>query len=135
MYTIKEISEMMGLKASTIRYYEEIGLLENVVHKDKYHRLYDQKHVDRLGAIECFKKARLSLEDIKQFFEYEKNMESCSGMIIDMMTQQEEKTLEAMRTLEEGLNHVRKKIKYYSIVDNAVKTGERIPTWNEIFEK
>lgn len=135
MYTIKEISEMMGLKASTIRYYEEIGLLENVVHKDKYHRLYDRQHVDRLGAIECFKKARLSLEDIKQFFEYEKNMESCSGKIIDMMTQQEEKTLEAMRTLEEGLNHVRKKIKYYSIVDNAVKTGERIPTWNEIFEK
>ena len=38
------------------------------------HFLDDDTHIDRLEAIECFKKARLSLEDMKQFFEYEKNI-------------------------------------------------------------
>lgn len=54
MYSIKEISEKFGLKASTIRYYEEIGLLEDVEHKDTYHRVYTDAHIDRLSAIECY---------------------------------------------------------------------------------
>ena len=53
MYTIREMSEKTGLPASTIRYYEEIGLLENVVHKDGYHRMYDDSHLERMAAIEC----------------------------------------------------------------------------------
>ena len=45
MYSIKDMTEKFGLNASTIRYYEEIGLLENVEHKDKYHRIYQNKNL------------------------------------------------------------------------------------------
>ena len=31
-YTIREMSERFGLPASTLRYYEEIGLLTDVIH-------------------------------------------------------------------------------------------------------
>lgn len=133
MYTIKEISEKFGLKASTIRYYEEIGLLEDVEHKDTYHRVYTDAHIDRLSAIECFKKARLSLDDIKQFFEYEKDIEANSSNIVKMMKQQEMRTQDEINTLLAGLEHVQKKIKYYSAVDNAIKQNKPIPKWEEIF--
>lgn len=134
MYTIKDMTEKFGLKASTIRYYEEIGLLNDVEHKDTYHRVYNDSHIDRLSAIECFKKARLPLEDIKQFFEYEKDITANSGKIVDMMKQREESTKVEIENLVSGLQHIQKKIKYYSAVDEAIKNHTPIPSWNEIIE-
>lgn len=132
MYTIKEMSEKFELNASTIRYYEEIGLLEDVEHKDKYHRIYTDAHVDRLAAIECFKRARLPLDDIKQFFEYEKNISSNSTKILEMMKKQEDRTQNEIENLMSGLKHIQKKIKYYSAIDEAIKSNSPLPSWEEI---
>ena len=98
-YTITELSKMFHLPASTLRYYEKIGLLENVEHVNSYRRVYDESHVDRLNAIECFKKALLPLDEIKAFFTYEKDLVANSEKILDMMKTQEEKTLETMKDL------------------------------------
>ena len=134
MYTIKDMTEKFGLKASTIRYYEEIGLLEQVEHTDSLRRLYNDAHVERLAAIECFKKARLPLVDIKQFFEYEKDIKSNSGNIVEMMKQQEARTKLEIEDLISGLEHVQKKLKYYSAVDEAVRANKTIPKWEDIIE-
>lgn len=39
-----------------------------------------------------------------------------------------------MKTLKAGLDHVRKKIKYYTAVDEAVSNKEKIPKWEEIIK-
>ncbi|MCI7577174.1 MAG: MerR family transcriptional regulator [Spirochaetia bacterium] len=135
MYSIKDMSEKFNLPASAIRYYEEIGLLENVEHKNGYHRIYDESHVDRLNAIECFKKARLPLKEIKLFFEYEKDMKNNSQKIVEMMDAQKKETEKEIKNLKAGLAHLEKKIKYYSIVDEAVKSGKKIPSWQEVIGK
>lgn len=132
MYTIKDMTEKFGINASTIRYYEKIGLLENVEHIDAYHRVYTDAHVDRLSAIACFKKARLQLEDIKLFFEYEKDIKENSGNILEMMKQQEVRTQDEIENLMSGLKHIQKKIKFYSAIDEAIKNNLPLPTWNEI---
>lgn len=131
-YTISELSKMFDLPPSTIRYYEKIGLLENVKHINSYRRVFNDSHVDRLNAIECFKKALLPLEEIKAFFTYEKDMVANSEKILDMMKAQEEKTLETMKNLETGLAHLQKKIYYYSLVNEAIKKKTPIPSWNDI---
>ncbi len=135
MYSIKDMSEKFNLPSSALRYYEEIGLLENVEHLNGYHRIYTEAHVDRLNAIECFKKAGLPLKEIKLFFEYEKNMQKNSQNILEMMMEQKKKTEKEIKDLKAGLAHLEKKIKYYSIVDDAVKSGEKIPSWQEVIGK
>lgn len=132
MYTIKDIANKFNIPASTIRYYEEIGLLENVEHKDGYHRKFDESHIERMNAIDCFKKSGLPLSDIKQFFEYEKNIANNSGKILEMMKNQEKVTLDKIADLEKGLSNVRKKIKYYTAVDEAIKAGQEIPSWEDV---
>lgn len=132
MYSIRDISDRFDIPASTIRYYEEIGLLENVEHKDGYHRIFNESHIERLSAIDCFKKSGLPLTEIKQFFEYERNIKENSGSILEMMKQQEQKTLAKIEDLETGLANVRRKIKYYSAVDSAIKDGKEIPKWKDV---
>lgn len=134
MYTITEISKRFQLPPSTIRYYEKIGLLENVIHKDGYHRLYDDSHIDRLQAIECFKKALLPLSEIREFFEYEKDIQTNSDAILKMMENQKKKTLEAMANLQAGLDHMEKKVTYYTLVNEAIEAGKPIPSWSDIMK-
>jgi DNA-binding transcriptional MerR regulator len=131
-YSITELSKMFHLPASTIRYYEQIGLLENVEHVNSYRRVYNESHVDRLNAIECFKKALLPLDEIKAFFTYEKDMVANSEKILAMMKAQEEKTLKSMRDLEAGLTHLQKKIRYYSLINEAIKNDTPLPSWEEV---
>lgn len=131
-YSISDLSNMFDLPASTIRYYEKIGLLENVVHANAYRRVYDESHVDRLNAIECFKKALLPLDEIKLFFTYEKDMKANSEKILDMMKNQEVKTKESMEALQAGLEHIQKKIRYYTLVSEAVKNGTPFPNWDDM---
>lgn len=134
MYSIKDISDKFDIPASTIRYYEEIGLIENVEHRDGYHRVFNEKHVERMSAIECFKKSGLSLNEIKTFFEYEKNIEENSGVILEMMKKQEKKTLDKIEDLKVGLANVERKIKYYTAVDLAIKENREIPKWDDIIK-
>lgn len=131
-YTISDISKMFNLSASTIRYYEKIGLLVDVEHVNSYKRVFNQSHIDRLYAIECFKKALLSLDEIKLFFIYEKEMRKNSGKILEMMKNQEERTRKKIHDLETGLNHLQKKIHYYSLVNIAINENKPLPSWDEI---
>ncbi len=130
-YTITDLSKQFNLPASTIRYYEKIGLLENVEHVNT-RRFYDDSHIDRLNAIECFKKALLPLDEIKLFFTYEKDMENNSEKILEMMKTQEVKTIESMETLQTGLEHLQKKIRFYTMVSEAVKNKTPLPNWNDV---
>ena len=130
-YTITELSKQFNLPASTIRYYEKIGLLENVEHVNS-RRFYNDSHIDRLNAIECFKKALLPLDDIRLFFLYEKDMEANSEKILEMMKSQEVRTQESLEALQTGLAHLQKKIRFYTLVSEAVKNKTPMPDWNDV---
>ena len=131
-YSITDLSKKFDLPASTIRYYEKIGLLENVEHANSYRRVYNDSHIDRLNAIECFKKALLPLDEIKRFFTYEKNMKANSDKILEMMKNQEAKTIESMEALQTGLDHPQKKIRFYTLVNEAVKNNTPMPSWDDV---
>jgi DNA-binding transcriptional MerR regulator len=130
-YTITELSKQFNLPASTIRYYEKIGLLENVEHVNS-RRFYNDSHIDRLNAIECFKKALLPLDDIRLFFSYEKDMEANSEKILEMMKSQEVRTQKSLEALQTGLAHLQKKIRFYTLVSEAVKNKTPMPDWNDV---
>ena len=131
-YSITEISKLFNLPASTIRYYEKIGLLENVEYINSYRRVYNKSHIDRLEAIVCFKNALLPLEEIKAFFIYEKDIVSNSEKILNLMKSQEETTKKAIKNLNDGLKHIQKKVHYFSLVNEAIKNNMPLPNWEDI---
>lgn len=132
-YTIRELSRRYGLPASTLRYYEEIGLLCNVRHTDKGARIYTEEHIARLDGILCFKRTGLSIAKIQEFYRYEADIVNHTGDILAMMTDQESTILRQMEELNAGLVHIREKILYYTEVQKAFARGEEQPRWEEVF--
>ena len=71
--TIGKLAKMSGVSTRTIRYYEDIGLLECAAKTDANYRLYGDKEIKRLEKIMLFKSLGFSLEEIKTILETEEN--------------------------------------------------------------
>jgi DNA-binding transcriptional MerR regulator len=72
-YTIRQVATQFHMQPSTLRYYEDQGLLTNVERTETGQRIYEDCHIDRLRAICCFKNAGMTIDDLKKFFVYESN--------------------------------------------------------------
>ena len=69
---IQEVASELGLTARSIRYYEELGLLNPAARSEGAYRLYDASDVDRLGTIKALRDdAGFSLAEIGQLLEDE----------------------------------------------------------------
>lgn len=134
-YSIRELSQRYQLPASTLRYYEEIGLLTDVTHTGKGVRIYSEEHIARLDGILCFKRTGLPIAKIQEFYRYETDIAAHADDIITMMTRQEEAILKQLEELSAGLGHIREKILYYTEVKKALERGEAQPLWEDIIHE
>ena len=134
-YTIAQISEKFDVAASTLRYYEEIGLLTNVERTDNGRRVYSDAHVGRLSAISCFKKAGMSISEIQDFFEYEKNEEKSIDDMMRLLRRRSEIMLEEFAESYESYEHILKKLDYYGHIEKAVKQKKELPKWEKYRNK
>jgi DNA-binding transcriptional MerR regulator len=64
-YTIKEIADLAGVTTRTIRYYDEIGLLDPALTGDNGYRYYDQDSLLRLQQILFFRELDVPLKEIE----------------------------------------------------------------------
>ena len=119
-YTIKEVSEMMGIPTSTLRYYDRKGLLPFVAREDSGYRVFSEENLKALRLIECLKSTGMTLEDIRIFFEWVQQGEST-------MQQRYEMFLNQRRTVEEQIKHLQKMLEIIDykcmLYDIAIKAG------------
>ncbi len=65
-YRIGELAEKAGVTPRTLRYYEDLGLLEPTERKASGFRYYGEEALARLQKIDAFKRLGLSLEEIAE---------------------------------------------------------------------
>ena len=58
MYSIKELSDMAGVSARTLRWYDRIGLLQPSFVNDAGYRFYGEREVDLLQQILFYRRAK-----------------------------------------------------------------------------
>lgn len=69
MMTIKEMSELTGVSARALRYYDEIGLFHQNGRSEAGYRLYDEKELEVLRQILYFRELDIPLRTIKEIIE------------------------------------------------------------------
>ena len=65
---IRDISVQYNVSARTLRYYEEMGLIESTRNDDYAYRLYDEAAIKRLEQILILRRLNISIKDIKRIF-------------------------------------------------------------------
>ena len=67
VYTVGEMAKLMGVPASTLRYYDKEGLLPFVERSSGGMRMFQEKDYEWLRIIECLKKTGMPLRDIRAY--------------------------------------------------------------------
>jgi DNA-binding transcriptional MerR regulator len=99
---IGELAERAGVTPRTVRYYEEIGLLEPTERRKGSHRLYDESDVERVLELTRLRDLlNLSLDDLKQLLEAEE-----ARTILRRRFHETDSDTERLRILDAALPHV-----------------------------
>lgn len=130
-YTMKEVVDLFGLPASTLRYYEEMGILTNVGRTAANQRIYTEGHVGRLKSICCFKGTGMSIAKLQEFFSYEEQEAEHIDDILNLLTGQKEEVVKQLEQLRQDFEHVKRKLRYYSDIKAAMEAGTPHPDWTD----
>ena len=126
-YTIREVAQRFHVQTSTLRYYEDQGLLCDVERDDAGRRVYTDSHIGRLEAIACFKHAGMSIDELKRFFAYEKDERAHIADMLELLESRHQAILKQRAALEEAYMHVLRKLHLYrDIQDRKSVCRERV---------
>lgn len=69
LYKIGDITQLFGVTGRTLRYYEEIGILESQRKDDSNYRYYNETSIQRLKQIITLRKLQIPVKDIQEIFD------------------------------------------------------------------
>ena len=107
-YSIGEISKMMNVAPSTLRYYEKEGLLPFIKRSESGIRVFGESDFGWFSIIHCLKQAGMSIKDIKKYMDMIAEGDSSIGERLDIFEKQRAKV---ERQIKE-LNQIREVLEY-----------------------
>lgn len=123
MYTIKEVSKIMGISAYTLRYYEKISLLEFVKRDKNGVRQFTDSDLLTLNTIYRLKDTGTPLQKIKHYLDLiDEGIDSVSERK-EIMEEQKESILHQISQLNKALETIDAKIKYYETAEKEHSLG------------
>lgn len=104
---IGEVSKIVGINNSAIRFYERHGLINSssISRAENGYRVYDQKDVEEIRLIIKFKEFGLELKEIKRLLGEESK--SCSDLV-SSLDEQLDKCREVENLIKERINLILK---------------------------
>ena len=128
-YTIREVSQMMNLSISTLRYYDKMGLLPGLERKQSGYRVFSDGDIEMLKIINAFKKAGLQIKDIQNYLALAFKGESTLEERYHIFVKQEKVLKEKITELQQALEVTRKKKAYYEAALQAGKESVLPPAF------
>ena len=117
-YTIKDAARLTGLPASTLRYYEQIGVISPISRgASSGHRVYDEDDLDQLTWIACLAATGLSVSDMRQYVANGRVGPSAAGEQAELLDAQERRLAVEAEHLAVRRRYVRLKVDYWRAVE------------------
>lgn len=113
MYTISEVSDILGISAHTLRFYDKEGLLPELAKGVNNQRLFGPQAMEWVCLIQCLRKTGMPLADIRGYIEACEQGDGTLGERYQMIKRQKERTREELKAVKERLKMLEYKEQYY----------------------
>ena len=120
LYTVGEMAKKLGVAPSTLRYYDQEGLLPFVERSSGGIRVFKDSDYEWLQVIGCLKKTGMQLKDIKLFIEMAMQGDETIEPRLALITKQKAAVQAQIAELGETLRTLEFKEWYYT---TAKKNG------------
>lgn len=140
MYTVGEMAKILGVPASTLRYYDKEGLLPFVERTSGGIRMFKEQDYEWLKIIECMKKAGMPIKTIKDYIDLALEGDTTIHKRLELFRKQKQVLEEEMRSLQHTLDVLEYKCWYYETAESAgtvdalknISTDKIPPKYREI---
>ncbi len=119
IYTVGEMAKLLGVTASTLRYYDKEGLLPFVERSLGGIRMFQESDIEWLQVIGCMKKAGMSIKDIRKYIEMALQGDDTIDLRLSMFQHQREVLKQQMEELQHTMEMVDYKCWYYETAKEA----------------
>ena len=100
---IAEVAQQSGLRASTLRYYEERGLIESIGRRG-LRRLFDEQILERLALISLAQAAGFTLDEIGTMFAPD-GRPRIDRQVLTAKADELDRTILRLTAMRDGLRH------------------------------
>ena len=137
LYTVGEMAKVLGIPASTLRYYDKEGLLPFVERSSGGIRMFSDKDYEWLKVIECLKQSGLSIKEIRAFIEMaQRGDESSLAERRALFQDRRDAVKKQMEEMRETLALLEFKCWYYEqAIEDGTEERVRALSANEIPEQ
>ena len=126
--TIKEASQVTGVSADTLRYYERIGLIPQVPRNESGIRNYDEASIGWINFIKCMRGAGLPIEALIEYVALCKEGDKTEVSRKAILIEQRDILQQRIESLQKTLVKLNYKIDNYGHLNQeAIKNIK----WNE----
>ena len=113
------MAKLLGITASTLRYYDKEGLLPFVERSSSGIRMFQESDIEWLQVIGCMKKAGMSIKDIRKYIEMALQGDNTIDLRLSMFRHQQEALKRQMTELQHTMEMVDYKCWYYETAKKA----------------
>ena len=130
MYSVKEISDIVGLTEHTIRFYTDKGLVPSVTRDRNNNRLFDEESINWLTGVKYLKECGMSIEAIKDYVDLCLEGNSTIEQRYQIVLSQKAAAEEQLRSAQERIEYLNAKIAFYQDIMEHNKPDFMNPgTW------
>jgi DNA-binding transcriptional MerR regulator len=121
-YTVSEVSSQTGLSAHTLRWYEQVGLLDPVNRDAAGRRRYSEGDLGRLGFLLKLRSTGMPVRDMIRFVELSRGSDENAAEKVRILADHRDRVLAQINALQEDLKVIEFKIDIYSATAAAMET-------------
>lgn len=110
---IKSASDLLGISADTIRYYERVGLVPPITRTATGIRDFQERDIEALEFIKCFRSAGVSVDSLVDYMSLHQKGDETREERLGILEEEQKKLEERLSQLQTALNRLNLKIKLY----------------------
>ena len=113
IFSPSEAAEQSGFSLETLRYYERVGLLDDIDRAPSGHRRFNDDDLEWLGVLRCLRETGMPIAQMRRYAELARCGDATLAERMDLLTDHELSVQAKIDLLLEQQKHLREKIDWY----------------------
>ena len=115
MYTPGQVVEKTGFSLDTLRYYERIGLLDDIARNSGGQRVFTEGDVAWLRILRCLRDTGMPIQRMVRYAELARGGEETVPERLELLREHDRDIDDKIALLRVEQDHIRSKIAYYQV--------------------
>ena len=122
-----QVAEQSGFSLDTLRYYERIGLLEDIDRAPSGHRRFHGNDLEWLGVLRCLRDTGMPIAQMRKYAELTRSGQDTLAERLRLLTEHDAQVQERIALLQAQHHHLRAKINWYHSQLSAKRLNDAEP--------